>query len=169
MSVYFHPIIYIAQLLLTHKPNPGMLDFPKLTNVSSLTSLSAHKCTSSGDTSLCCSCIVFLAGPRSDHCLALHFVRVSVFVFVFFLCICHMTSVCQLPEALCQLFDQPICGAESRRGFFYHPLTSQSAKSCESDESGGSQRSPLTSSLPSQFIANTTIILAITAAITSMN
>ena len=117
MSVHFHPIIYIAQLLFTHKPNPGMLDFPKLTNVSSLTSLSAHKCTSSGDISLCCSCIVFLAGPRSDHCLALHLVCVSLFVFVCFLFfICHMTSVCQLPEALCQLFDQPNCGAESRRG-----------------------------------------------------
>ena len=123
MRVYFHPIIYIAQLLLTHKPNPGMLDFPKLTNVSSLTSLSAHKCTSSGDTSLFCSCIVFLAGPRSDHCLALHFLCVSLFVFVcFFFFMCHMTSVCKLPEALCQLFDQPNCGAESRRGLLLSPF-----------------------------------------------
>ena len=82
MRVYFHPIIYIAQLLLTHKPNPGMLDFLKLTNVSSLTSLSAHKCTSSGDISLCCSCIVFFREFQvwSLSCLA--------FCVCFSLCIC---------------------------------------------------------------------------------
>ena len=38
------------------------------------------------------------------------------------LTICHMTSVCQLPEALCQLFDQPNCCAESRRGLLLSPF-----------------------------------------------
>ena len=169
MSVYFHPIIYIAQLLFTHKPNPGMLDFPKLTNVSSLTSLSAHKCTLSGDISLFCSCIVFLAGSRSDHCLALHFVCVClcICVFSFAFVIWHLCVSSQRRFASYSI--SPIVAQNQDGGFFYHPLTSQSAKSCESDELGGSQRSPLTSSLPSQFITNTTIILAITAAFTSMN
>ena len=167
MSVYFHPI---AQLLLTHKPNPGMLDFLKLTNVSSLTSLSAHKCTSSGDISLFCSCIVFLAGPRSDHCLALHFcVFLSLYLcaFSFLFVTWHLCVSSQRHFASYSI--SPIVAQNQDGVFFDHPLTSQSAKSCESDELGGSQRSPLTSSLPSQFITNTTIILVITAAITSMN